>query len=145
MSYYQQRRIVLTGAASGLGRLFSLKLRDVDCSLYLVDRNLDGLKQLLNELEGGRCWAEIIECDLTDIQAVERLAERFKDEQIDMLINNAGIVKGKAATELSSRDVLDTFMVNTIAPIILTKELLRGMVERTDQFRQRVGRCAQAQ
>ena len=33
-------------------------------------------------------------------------------------------------TELSSRDVLDTFMVNTIAPIILTKELLRGMVER---------------
>ena len=72
MSYYQQRRIVLTGAASGLGRLFSLKLRDVDCSLYLVDRNLDGLKQLLNELEGGRCWAEIIECDLTDIQAARQ-------------------------------------------------------------------------
>jgi all-trans-retinol dehydrogenase (NAD+) len=129
MGYYQKKRIVITGAAGGIGRLFSLQLRDVDCSLFLIDRDLDGLRQLLHELEDGRCWAEIIECDLTDLQAVQKLSARLQDEQIDLLINNAGIVKGKAVTELSDDDVMDTFMVNTIAPVILTKDLLRGMVQ----------------
>lgn len=130
MGYYHKKRIVLTGAASGLGRLFTLKLREVDCSLFLIDRNPEGLARLQDELEGGRCQTETVECDLADLQSVAGLVERLQGERIDLLINNAGIVKGKAVTELGDRDVVATFMVNTIAPILLTKGLLRGMMER---------------
>jgi all-trans-retinol dehydrogenase (NAD+) len=130
MNYYHKKSIVLTGAASGMGRLLSLKLREVDCSLFLIDRNPDGLKQVLAELDGGRCQAESIECDLSDLQSVTDLTKKLVEEKIDILINNAGIVKGKEVTELTDQDVMDTFMVNTIAPIMLTKELLKGMIER---------------
>ncbi len=130
MNYYQNKGIVLTGAASGMGRLLTLKLRDVDCALFLIDRNLEGLELLLKELEGGQCKVEIIECDLSDLSSVTKLVERLKGERIDLLINNAGIVKGKSVLELSDRDIVDTFMVNAITPMLLTKELLKGMVER---------------
>lgn len=76
------RRALVTGAASGIGRLVSLQLAAAGAEVVAVDRDGDGLARLAGEVEG----LETVTCDLSDRDAVLGLPT-----DIDILINNAGL------------------------------------------------------
>ena len=70
--------------------------------------------------------------DLTDPAAIDRAAAAVLDETgpVDVLVNNAGIVVGKPLVELSDREIVRTFEVNTLALFRTTKAFLPTMIER---------------
>jgi len=70
-----------------------------------------------------------IKCDLTKLSEVHSAITSIKEsvEQIDLLVNAAGVSAYKNLTEVTDQDIQDAFMVNTIAPAIFIRELLPKM------------------
>ena len=84
--------VVITGASSGIGQVTALKVAQAGGIPVLVARGkekLDALK-LTIEMRGGE--AHVFPCDLSDLEAIDGLAERLAAElpQVDYLVNNAG-------------------------------------------------------
>ena len=79
-------RALITGASSGLGHDFAIKLAKEGYDLVLVSRNIDKLESLKNELSTN---VEIEAIDLSVRENVFKLYEKYRNK-IDLLINNAG-------------------------------------------------------
>jgi 3-hydroxybutyrate dehydrogenase len=88
----QGRVVVLTGAASGIGRALAHAFAQQQAELVLVDKSLVALQAVADDL-AALCKASVHGCDLTDDKAVQALAERIAHEHthIDVLLNNAGV------------------------------------------------------
>jgi NAD(P)-dependent dehydrogenase (short-subunit alcohol dehydrogenase family) len=117
--------ILLTGATDGIGleaaKLFVAQGHHV----LLHGRNQSKLQQvetLLSELGTGK--VESFVSDLSSMSDVEAFAKAVTDkhEKLDVLINNAGVLKTPNVRTEEGLDV--RFAVNTIAPYLLTKRLL---------------------
>lgn len=122
-------RILVTGAASGLGRGLCLALARKGATLIGVDRDKAGLAALSEEL--GTHFTPRT-CDLADVTAITSLARWVEAEfgGVDILINNAGVVSGAWFEETEPEAIETTFRVNALAPIHLTRQLLPGMLAR---------------
>jgi NAD(P)-dependent dehydrogenase (short-subunit alcohol dehydrogenase family) len=84
--------VVITGASSGIGQVTALKVAQAGGIPVLVARGKDKLEdtRLTIELRGGRAY--VFPCDLSDLEAIDRLCEQVVAElpSIDFLVNNAG-------------------------------------------------------
>ncbi len=118
----QQRKpvVLITGAASGLGRALSLQLA-TNHRLIVVDRDREGLETLLAELAD----ASAIHCDLADTKSIERLISEVVHsvEQIDLLINNAGITHRSLAMDTDIDVMRSVMAIDYFAPVQLTQGL----------------------
>ncbi|MBN1472737.1 MAG: SDR family NAD(P)-dependent oxidoreductase [Syntrophaceae bacterium] len=88
------KRVVITGAGSGLGRAFAVALAKRNCRIGVTDINLQKAEETLNLVEknGGR--GEVMRVDVTDAGAVKTMSEHFWESWggVDLLINNAGVI-----------------------------------------------------
>lgn len=116
-----QKLILITGSTDGIGLETARKLSEKGHHVLLHGRNpgkLDAAKRTL----GGS--AEGYVADLSNMADVDDLAKSIaaKHEKIDVLINNAGVFKVPDAITADGLDV--RFVVNTLAPYVLTRRLL---------------------
>ena len=118
--------ILLTGATDGIGLETAKNLAAKGHTLLLHGRSSSKLEAVKNELIKLNPKANItlLEADLSDLAAVEQLAEKIKTQykSIDVLINNAGVFKTPQTITADGYDI--RFMVNTIAPYLFTQRLL---------------------
>jgi len=85
--------VLVTGAASGFGEQLARRYAGKGHSLILVDRRLDGLQKLADELRQSWRIEVVVEAvDLADISAAVQLHERIGERGIviDIMVNNAG-------------------------------------------------------
>lgn len=61
--------------------------------------------------------------DVTDAESIDRLKSELAEQQIDVLINNAGIMKGDTFGSLDYEDMLEQYRVNTLGPLRITEAL----------------------
>lgn len=125
-------RALITGAASGIGRLLATRLANAGASLVLWDIDPAGLNQVRAELTGVGHEVDVYTCDLTKRQEIAAVAAQtlLESGPIDILINNAGIVSGKELLDLSDREIEQTFQVNTLALFWTVRAFLPSMLER---------------
>ncbi|WFU11795.1 SDR family oxidoreductase (plasmid) [Rhizobium sp. CB3090] len=117
------RTAVVTGATSGIGKAIVVALRQRGFTVYAVGRNEDALKQLF-ETSG----AIPIKADVRDTHMI---TEALKGIEVDILINNAGILSTRATFHEIDPGEIDAMIdVNLKAPMHLTRAILPGMVER---------------
>jgi all-trans-retinol dehydrogenase (NAD+) len=126
------KRVLITGAAGGLGRSLSLGMAEEGAHIIAWDLDADRLDQLKEELQkaGGTAYAYV--CDVSEPDAIVRTAtEVFADVGgVDILVNNAGVVSGRPFMEIPDEAVVSTFAVNTLALFRTTRVFLPGMIER---------------
>jgi len=104
-------RVLITGAASGIGRRMAEFAR------------VRGAEVVGWDLSGSD-----VDVDVTDPDAVAAAAAT--SGPIDVLINNAGVVSGRRLLEASEAQIRRTFEVNVLAHFWTTRALLPGMLER---------------
>ena len=94
MSYIEGKVIVITGAASGFGRLISEKVTARGAKVVAADVNEAGLASLVEELNQSNAAITSRVTDVTSRDAMHGLAGQAMEEfgQIDVMINNAGIM-----------------------------------------------------
>lgn len=87
---------IVTGAARGLGRTFSLKLSEEGSKLCLVDINMEGLKLVEEEIKKKGGEAISLYVDVSNSQDTKRMAEKTYEKfgRIDVLVNNAAYLYG---------------------------------------------------
>ena len=120
------KTILVTGATDGIGLATAKMLLEQGNHLLLHGRNPQKLEDVAKTLSSEIASAEIetYVADLSSISDVKKLADEVteKHDSIDVLINNAGVFK---TNETRTKDDLDVrFVVNTLAPYLLTKQLL---------------------
>lgn len=124
---------MVTGGASGIGLLVSERLarRGARVVLWDLDRaRLDDAVAALRTSTGGDVTGHV--CDITDRAAVHRAADRVRTEvgEVDIVVNNAGVVSGRRLLDIPDEQIETTFAVNTLALYWVTKAFLGGMIDR---------------
>ena len=132
MSVVNNSRVLITGAASGIGRLLALELANTGARLVLWDIDQAGLNEAQAELVAAGHTADTYACDLTNREEIAAVAAQTLTDggPIDILINNAGIVSGKSLLDLSDQEIERTFQVNTLALFWTVRAFLPSMLER---------------
>lgn len=115
-------KALITGASSGIGRDMAEILSAKGYDLILVARRLDRLEQVKSRLKTN---VKIITADLSDRAACISLYEQVKDENIDILINNAGFGVFGAFDTVDLQKELVMIDTNITAVHILTKLFLK--------------------
>ncbi|WP_152274122.1 SDR family NAD(P)-dependent oxidoreductase [Arthrobacter koreensis] len=128
------RTVLITGAAMGMGLLYAERaVREGAKAVVLWDRNADALEGAAQRLRG-LGTSEVLPYTL-DVSSAAEVAEKAEAVLAelgapDVLINNAGIVRGKYFWEHTGTDIDAVMDVNTLAPMHITRAFLPGMIER---------------
>ena len=128
----ESRTILLTGAASGIGRACALELARRGDRLGLVDRDRDGLEAVAAEARAFGAPVTTFVVDLAKADEIDRLAADAAEAlgPIDVLFNNAGVAVIKPLDLTRDDDWRWLFDVNVWAPIRLTRALVPAMAAR---------------
>jgi thioester reductase-like protein len=88
----RDKRVLITGASSGIGRATAVKVAAAGGIPLLVARNVEKLEEVRAEIVATGGLAYVYAADISDMDEVDRLIERVKDDHrnVDMLVNNAG-------------------------------------------------------
>ncbi|KAF2143847.1 uncharacterized protein K452DRAFT_285884 [Aplosporella prunicola CBS 121167] len=135
----QGKTVLITGASSGIGRSTALEFArtaPADLRLVLAARRTEALQQLAEEIkaevgDGVKVFAAKLDVSVpAEVKGfVERLPEEWR--AIDVLVNNAGLVKGVAqAPDIVPEDI-DTMLATNVTGLVhMTQEVLKGFKAR---------------
>lgn len=121
-----QKRILITGGTSGIGKETVRKLAEAGMAIIFTARGVDKGEAVKEEIikETGNSNVDYLICDLASFSSIRECAEEFKKHyrRLDVLINNAGVFPQE---RLESKDGIElNFAVNFLAPFLLTNLLL---------------------
>lgn len=124
--------VLITGAAMGMGKMYAqLAVRDHAAHVILWDINEELLQAAAAELRGQGSEIHPYVVDVSRLEAIEEAAQKVRNDvgHPDILINNAGIVRGKYFWEHDQRtDIAATMNINTLALMHVTREFLPAMI-----------------
>lgn len=115
------KTILITGATDGIGLLTAQTLANEGHEVLLHGRSASKLADAARQVGGD---PETYRADLSRLDEVEAMAQEIiaRHDRLDVLINNAGVLKTPQTRTPEGQDV--RFVVNTIAPYLLTRRLL---------------------
>ncbi len=138
---------LVTGAASGMGRLYAHKLALKGYNLILVDINSDRLDDVSGEIRSliasagdwraeyaGAFDLRTIVQDLSRPDAAREVAEASEGCEVEVLVNNAGIMYSRPVIETDPAALSLMMMVHNYTPLMLCREFVPAMVERGNGY-----------
>lgn len=112
------KRIVVTGAAKGIGRATASRLLNDGYAVLAVDVDEAGLAEIRRDAGDE---LEIARCDVTDGAAVKALFARLEEAPPYGLVNNAGIYLGKGLHAYSEDEIERVLRVNLMGAVLMSK------------------------
>ena len=124
------RCAAVTGAGRGIGRAIALGLSRAGADVVLLGRPGSSDATAAAIREGGGT-ADVVDLDVSDLDAVERVgAELAASRQVDVLVNNAGIIDRQDTVDLAREDWERVLDVNLNGVFLLAQQVGRTMVAR---------------
>jgi 3-oxoacyl-[acyl-carrier protein] reductase len=121
--------ILVTGAASGIGRQIAIDLCSRKAKVAACDKNIDALKEIAKNYP-----VEIFEVDFTNESSINNLVMAVEKQvgPLNAVVNCVGIL-GKNGEKIESLDIADfdlVYAINLRGAVILTKAVIAGMAQR---------------
>ncbi|MBQ8500278.1 MAG: SDR family NAD(P)-dependent oxidoreductase [Bacteroidales bacterium] len=140
-----EKYALVTGAASGMGRIYAKRLALMGYNVILVDINSKGLDETVTEVsaaveeaagipsdfKGALKLLPVVQ-DLSVADAADRIFERTEKEgcKVEVLVNNAGVMYCQGIAETSERMLNLIMMVHMNTPLMLCRKYVGPMKER---------------
>lgn len=116
------KRILVTGASSGIGRSIAIECSKMGAILILTARNQERLQKTLSQLAGeGHTY---VCADLAEDEAISQLVSAI-ELKLDGVVQCAGYTIPKPFLFISKEEMNDIMKVNFESPILLTQQLLK--------------------
>lgn len=124
--------VAVTGAGSGIGRATAAEFAGVGAKVAMLDVNLEACETAAKEIAGNSAETTAIHCDVTDDASVAAAAEAVNAAfgQIDILINNAGILRPGTLDTMPVDDWEKLMNVNVTGYLRCAQTFGKGMLER---------------
>ena len=119
---------LVTGASSGIGKAFAERLGADGYSLIVVGRRQDRLTALAASLPD--VAVQVVADDLSTDEGIDRVAALCASQPLTMLVNNAGVAHYMPLAELPAEKARELLNVKVVAPTMLTRAALGGMIAR---------------
>ncbi len=122
----------VTGASRGIGRACAEALAAAGARVALSARSADELRKVAEDIRAAGGEAFPFPLDLTDLSAIEVIAERIGAEvgPVSIVVNNAGLARSAPFHRTSREDLERMMAVNYVAPFWVIRSVLPGMLER---------------
>lgn len=123
----------ITGATRGIGRAIALELAKEGYNIALNYRTeneaLESLKKEISEI-GVECYP--VQGDVSKAEDAERMTKEIIEhfEQIDVLVNNAGITKDNLILRMKEEEFTDVINVNLVGTFNITKNVIKYMTKK---------------
>ncbi len=121
---YSTRRVLITGAAGGLGSAIAAGFASHRATVMLADRNTEGLEALANTLPNATTYGY----EQTDLESLKTLAEAVG--VVDILVNNAGILTTGPLLDTAPETMATVVQTNLTGPMVLARHIGAAMVVR---------------
>lgn len=129
-----KKTVLITGSTDGIGKLTALRLAQDGHRVLVHGRRQEKLARTISEIKKAAKNEGIdgFVADLSELDSVMRMAGeiRAKVQKIDVLINNAGVYNSQLSKNQNGLDI--RFVVNYLAPYVLTHELIPLMKSSED-------------
>lgn len=121
----REKNILITGASSGIGRATAIACSRMGARVILNGRNTDALEETVRKITIGEGIDKplIVPADLSTDEGINKLVSECPN--LDGIVSNAGIMKLTLAQFISAEEINRIHRVNLIAPMLLTKGLIR--------------------
>ena len=133
----KNKKILITGATGGIGKAIAFLFAKNNAELFLTGRNKNKLDKLKSQIL--RLYKVKISIYVFDISNYDEIKNAFKNiflktKNIDVLINNAGILKDNFIGMISNRDINNLINTNLIGPINFTQLLSKIIVKKNSSI-----------
>lgn len=122
-----QQTAIVTGAGSGIGRAIALRLAKDGFSVIVADRAFEGSAETVRLLSEDGYMARFVLLDITNSVATQTLIDGA--ENLQVLVNNAGIFNTCAFDKLTADDFRSMYEVNLVAMFTLCQQAARVLPE----------------
>ncbi len=132
MNSLAKKTVLITGAASGIGKEMAMLFAAEKAALAILDINEKQLNLAAGEIAKYGVNVRAYACNVADRENVEAVCTAVKRDFgfVDVIVNNAGIVIGKSIADSSYEEIKRTIDVNLLGLIWLTKQFLPEMTRR---------------
>ena len=133
MTEISGKTVVITGGASGMGRLMALEMAKLGGTLVVYDLDPGALDEVVAEVQARTSRdAYGFICDVSDREEVYHTAREVRGAvgPVDILVNNAGLVSGRRLMDIPDEKIEAVIGVNVLALYWVTKSFLPDMLER---------------
>jgi NAD(P)-dependent dehydrogenase (short-subunit alcohol dehydrogenase family) len=129
MAWIENKRVVVTGATSGIGKEVAIGLASLGAHLVLAGRDRsrgDEVAAAINAKTGAE-RAAVMEVDTADQRSIRAFAGAYRDTYgpLDVLVNNAGVLLPTRKTSVDGIEL--TLATNVLGYYLVTTELLDGL------------------
>ena len=133
----KNKKILITGATGGIGKAIAFLFAKNNAELFLTGRNKKKLDKLKSQIL--RLYKVKISIYVFDISNYDEIQNAFKNiflktKNIDVLINNAGILKDNYIGMISNRDINNLINTNLIGPINFTQLVSKIIVKKNSSI-----------
>lgn len=113
---------VITGANRGIGLALAEQLHNKGWDIIAICRTeSEQIENIASMVISG--------IDVTDVEQFQQVKAIIGEQQIDLLINNAGLLKDETLGDINYDTMREQFEINALAPLMVTETLLPNMVE----------------
>ena len=118
------KTILITGASGGIGFSLANKLKD-QFNLILTSSRIESVDELKKDFP----LCEVLLLNMKSIETINEGIQLLSKKKIFGIVHCSGIMNGNMLLFEKPENLLETFNINCIGPILVTKELLKGMIK----------------
>ena len=123
---------LVTGASRGIGKAIALALGQAGAKVACIARNEEKLRETADAIASAGGTAVVYACDVTDSAAVQKVVEAVVEDwdQLDIVVNNAGITRDTLIPRMSDEDWDDVISTNLRSVFLFTRAASLVMMRR---------------